>query len=385
MTSISRLCSSSEVCEQAGNSVERKFKEERTYKEYSTMKKSLLLTAGIAFFLLSVLVSLPVRQAHAQDDTGAPVTIKDIGPQPFSFTTGSPDGALGALSTPAGSSAETETADDFVLTQPTVISGATIHGLLVPTGTAVPAVANVEVEIYHVFSPDSKDSDANRTSGPPTFSTVNVPTRVNSPADVEIDAATRDSSEGGLSFTTTPIAAAFTVRNTVINGINKKPAQLTHGEGPATGEEVEIDITFNTPLFLSADHYFFRPEVQVNGGNFLFLSAPRPITAGTPFPAGTTDLQAWIRNVGLKPDWLRIGSDIINGNPPTFFPATFNMTFSLSGNSIPEAGTPGDANCHGRTVSAIATEFGGIDPSAFTLGYANTAALQDGVRVFCGE
>jgi len=343
------------------------------------MKKYLFLTAGTALLLLSFFVSLPVRQVHAQDDT------KDSGPNPFLFTTGSPDGALGALSRPAGSGVETETADDFVLTQSTVISGATIHGLVVPTGTTVPGVANVEVEIYHLFSANSKDSDAGRTSGPPTFSTANVPTRVNSPADVEIADATRDSSEGGLSFNTTSISAAFTVRNTVINGINKTPGQLTHGEGAATGEEVEIDITFNQPLFLTADHYFFRPEVQVNGGNFLFLSAPRPITAGTPFPAGTTDLQAWIRNTGLKPDWLRIGSDIINGNPPTFFPATFNMTFSLSGNSIPEAGTPGDTSCHGRTVSAIANQFGGIDPSAFTLGYPNTAALQDGVRVFCGE
>ena len=358
----------------------------RTYEEYSPMKKNLFFTAGVAFLLLSLLASIPVRQVHAQDDTsGVPVTTKDFDPHPFSFNTGSPDGALGALSRPAGSGAETETADDFVLTQATVISGATIHGLLVPTGAAVPGVANVEVEVYHVFSPTSNESDVNRTSGPPTFSTVNVPTRVNSPADVEIGAATRDSGEGGLSFNTTSISSAFLVRNTVINGINKKPDQLTHGEGPATGEEVEIDITFNTPILLPADHYFFRPEVQVNGGNFLFLSAPRPITTGTPFPAGTTDLQAWIRNVGLKPDWLRIGSDIINGNPPTFFPATFNMTFSLSGNSIPEAGTPGQANCHGQTVSALATQFGGIDSSAFTLGYSNTAALQDGVQVFCGN
>ena len=346
------------------------------------MQKTLFLTAGVAFVLLSLLTSLPVRHAQAAA-AGFSVTT-DVDPHPFSFNTGSPDGALGALSRPAGSGSETETADDFVLTQATVINGATIHGLLVPTGTVVPRVANVEVEIYHVFSPTSPDSDVSRTSGPPTFSTANVPTRVNSPADVEIAAATRDSSDGGLSITTTSISAAFTVRNTVINGINKKPNQLTHGEGPATGEEVEIDITFNTPVFLPADHYFFRPEVQVNGGNFLFLSAPRP-TTGTPFPAGTTDLQAWIRNSELKPDWLRIGSDIINGNPPTFFPATFNMTFSLSGNSIPEAGAPGRQNCHGQTISAIATQFGGIDPSAFSLGYANTAALQDGVQVFCGN
>ncbi|HZI48836.1 MAG TPA: hypothetical protein VFD75_13640, partial [Pyrinomonadaceae bacterium] len=299
------------------------------------MQKTLVYTAGVAFLLLSLLTALPVRQAHARAGATSFSVTTDFDPHPFSFTTGSPDGALGALSRPAGSGSETETADDFVLTQATVINGATIHGLLVPTGTTVPGVANVEVEIYHVFSPTSPDSDVSRTSGPPTFSTANVPTRVNSPADVEISAATRDSSDGGLSITTTSVAAAFTVRNTVINGINKKPNQLTHGEGAATGEEVEIDITFNTPLFLPADHYFFRPEVQVNGGNFLFLSAPRPITTGTPFPAGTTDLQAWIRNTDLKPDWLRIGSDIINGNPPTFFPATFNMTFSLSGNSIP--------------------------------------------------
>jgi hypothetical protein len=65
-----------------------------------------------------------------------------------------------------------------------------------------------------------------------------------------------------------------------------------------------------------------------------------PITSGTPFPAGTTDLQAWIRNANLAPDWLRIGADIIGGTN------TFNMTFSLSGYTIPEAGTPGLANCH---------------------------------------
>jgi hypothetical protein len=194
---------------------------------------------------------------------------------------------------------------------------------------------------------------------------------------VEIDAATRDSSQATLSFSATEIST-FSVLNTVINGINKAPAQTTHGEGPATGEQLEIDITFNPPLFLPAGHYFFRPEAEVSGGNFLFLSAPRPITSGTPFPAGTTDLQAWIRNANLSPDWLRIGTDIIGAG-------TFNMTFSLAGNTIPEAGTPGQANCHGQTVSAMAKEFGGIDASTSTLGYSSVGALQDGIGVFCGR
>src|SRR5215813_9786303 len=206
-------------CEQAGNSFERKFRVHGiNRRSMQQMKKNLFLTMGVGFALLSVFVSLPIRKVQGQDGTSeVPVAIKAFGPHPFSFSTGSPDGALGALSRPDGSGVETETADDFVLSQATVISGATIHGLLVPTGTAVPSVGRVEVEIYHVFSRDSK---VDRTSGPPTFSTANVPTRVNSPADVEIDAATRDSNEITLRFITTQISD-FQVQNTVVNGINK--------------------------------------------------------------------------------------------------------------------------------------------------------------------
>ena len=36
--------------------------------------------------------------------------------------------------------------------------------------------------------------------------------------------------------------------NTVVTGINKLPANVTtNGEGPVTGEEVEITITFHQP------------------------------------------------------------------------------------------------------------------------------------------
>jgi len=61
-------------------------------------------------------------------------------------------------------------------------------------------------------------------------------------------------------------------------------------------------LPFTSPIVLPAGHYFFRPEVQVNGGDFLFLSAPNPIVApGQAAIAG--DLQAWIRNSKLSPDW----------------------------------------------------------------------------------
>jgi hypothetical protein len=291
----------------------------------------------------------------------------------FFFSTGDPDHKLASLSAPANSNLETETADDFGLTDATVISKATIQGLI-PSGVDISSIQQVEVEIYRVFP---KDSDTTRTQ--------QVNTRVNSPSDVEIGAATRDSgaSPATLSFQAT-LEASFTVMNTVVKKINPKPNQFTGGEGAVTGEEVEIDITFTPPIFLPADHYFFRPEVEVSGGNFLYLSAPRPILSppGTPFPAGFTDLQSWIRNTTLKPDWSRIGTDIIS-TPEVM--VTFNAAFSLAGDTIPGAGTPGRPNCHGQTISAMAREFGGIAHAAMSLGYFSVDALQEGVSVFCLE
>ena len=91
------------------------------------------------------------------------------------------------------------------------------------------------------------------------------------------------------------------------------------------------------------------------------------------------DLQAWIRNTNLKPDWLRIGTDIIDDSPAP----TFNMTFSLSGNTVPNAGIPGQANCRGKTVSALASQFGNIDAAA-AFGFSGVAALLEGIGQFCG-
>jgi hypothetical protein len=195
---------------------------------------------------------------------------------------------IGTLSRPASAGlVQTETADDFILSQRVVISQATFTGLL-PSGASLASINNVEVEIYHVFP---ADSDTNRT--------INVPTRANSPSDVEIDDATRDSLDGSLSFNATLLNPVFSVTNSVINGINKSPGQFTGGEGPVTGTEVMITVTFNPPIALPADHYFFRPEVGLSSGNFLWLSAPKPIAP----PLFIGDLQSWIRNDNLAPDW----------------------------------------------------------------------------------
>jgi hypothetical protein len=294
---------------------------------------------------------------------------------PFRFSTNDADGKLGALSQPASSGKlETETADDFILADTTSIAQGTITGLIVP-GTALANIQNVEVEVYRVFP---EDSDKNRTPS--------VPSRMNSPADVEIDAATRDASLGTLRFTPRLLHSGFTVANTVVNDLVVAPNdQLPHGEGPVTGDLVQITVTFDPPILLPAGHYFFRPEVQVNGSEFLYVSAPKPIVSpGTPL---SLDLQAWIRNSAptLHPDWLRIGTDIVGPLPAPPAPPTFNMTFSLTGETIPDAGTPGQADCRDQTVSALAEQFGGIHAAASALGSSSVAALQRTVTGFCSE
>ena len=278
----------------------------------------------------------------------------------FSFTTGNPDGLMGAASRRASpGKLETETADDFTLDQATVINRATIVGL-VPSGTQPQDIKEVEVEVYHVFPLDS--------AFPPSG---NVPSRANSPSDVEIDTATRAGNSGNLTFSTSVLSFNFGVGNTVVNNLKVATAP-PGGEGSTAGEQVEITITFTSPIILPAGHYFFRPEVLLTSGDFLYLSAPKVIPA-------PKDLQAWIRNSNLAPDWLRIGTDIVGGATAP----TFNMTFSLAGETVPEAGTPGVANCLGKTIAALAQEFGSTYSAASSLGFSSVQALQDGFTLFC--
>src|SRR6266576_76828 len=137
---------------------------------------------------------------------------------PFFFSTGDPDGKIGTLSRPpTPGQIQTETADDFILPETTLIRLATFTGLI-PSDAPLSSILNVEVEIYHVFPNDS----ANPPSG-------NVPTRVNSPGDVEIDDATRDGADGSLRFKATLLNPSFDAANSVVTGINASPGQFTGG------------------------------------------------------------------------------------------------------------------------------------------------------------
>jgi hypothetical protein len=295
----------------------------------------------------------PVAAVSAKTGIGALASLllaSQLVAAPFSFSTGNPDGKIATLSHPAtADKIQTETADDFLVTNSIVISEVTFTGLL-PSGAPLTSVTNVEIEFYHGFP---SDSNTNRIP--------NVPTRANSPGDVEIASATRDNLAGSLSFATALVNASFTASNSVVNGIHSGQTPFTGGEGAVTGEEVQITVRFNPPIALPAGHYFFRPEVASSSGDFLWLSAPKPIVApGTPF---LPDLQSWIRNDALAPDWLRIGTDITHQGP-------FNAAFSLSGETDQDGDGVGDSVDHcpntpaGEIVDADGCSIDQIAPCA---------------------
>ena len=234
--------------------------------------------------------------------------------------------AMGIATRPDSSGlTEIEGADDFFLSARTLITSASIVGVIVPGPTGgSSSITDVVAEMYRIFP---ADSNAARIP--------NVPTRANSPSDVAFDS--RDSNLAGeLSFTVSNLAANFTVLNTVQpGGIHPSPGQTTGGNGALTGQEVQINMTFLTPFNLVDSHLFFVPQIALsNGATFYWLSASRPVAGSgtTPFPAGVNDLQTWTRDQALDPDWLRVGMDIVGGTTP---PA-FNNSFALDGTVIPE-------------------------------------------------
>ena len=91
--------------------------------------------------------------------------------------------------------------------------------------------------MYRVFPLDSD-----------TVRTPKVPTRANSPSDVAFDS--RDVTS---TFNTNLVSATFTALNSVQpGGIHPSPLQTTVGNGPLTGQEVQITLTFLTPFNLAA-------------------------------------------------------------------------------------------------------------------------------------
>src|SRR3954453_7284763 len=153
---------------------------------------------------------------------GATLVTARANAQTFTYNNDFPNDLIGMASRPESlGKIEIESADDFFTnSSPTRITSGTFTGLI-PSGATI---GEVRVEIYRVFP---NDSNVGRTSGPPTFSTPQVPTRVNSPSDVAL--ADRDTASGNLTSVAASLGS-FTANNSVLpGGIHPFPNQTTGG------------------------------------------------------------------------------------------------------------------------------------------------------------
>ena len=244
---------------------------------------------------------------------------------PFFFSTGIPDGSMATASRPATAGKfEIESADDFALTSPTALTSATFVGLL--TGGAT--VGEIRVEFYRVFP---KDSDVGRTSGPPKFSTPQVPTRVNSPSDVEF--VDRDTADGNLTFATTALGTFSSNNSVQPGGIHPVPGDSTGGDGSITGEEVQFNITFTVPIDLPADHYFSSLKSRSSNRAGISSGCLPPGRSGRREPLSLRALRTC--RAGREPisrsRLVACWQDIVGGSPGP----TFNAVFSLTGRPSP--------------------------------------------------
>jgi YVTN family beta-propeller protein len=73
-----------------------------------------------------------------------------------------------------------------------------------------------------------------------------------------------------------------------------------------------------------------------------------------------------------------IGSPIPVGTNPNVFGAFIQPAPQF-------AGVPGSKNCHGTSVSALTTKFGGLEAAAAALAFSDVEGLQDAIRAFCEE
>ena len=89
----------------------------------------------------------------------------------------------------------------------------------------------------------------------------------------------------------------------------------------------------------------------------------------------------------LKPLIFTQNINQVAGKIPALFAnQPLITTLQQGGHDLtPFAGVPGNANCHGVTVSALAAQFGGISNAAQALGFGSVKGLQDAIKAFCRE
>lgn len=89
----------------------------------------------------------------------------------------------------------------------------------------------------------------------------------------------------------------------------------------------------------------------------------------------------------MRPLIFTQNANQVAGTLPAAFadPSLISLLRQGGHDLTPFAGVPGNANCHGVSVSALAIQFGGIDHAAQALGMGNVKGLHSAITTFCGN
>ncbi len=190
---------------------------------------------------------------------------------------------------------------------------------------------------------------------------------------------------------------ALAVANGVLyalTGFPGAPPPQVFGLNPLNGDVVSGPVTISGPAPQDAEGFTVLPN-----GNFLINSGQNSCTynqynstTGVLIPATTITLRSFSFCKGVATNGVHL-----------FFQTEFNSFtetdltgFVISTNSVSEnrvvdislitfgaSGVPGKPSCHGRTVSDLANQYGGIYNAAADLGYSSVAALKSAIDRFC--
>ena len=113
------------------------------------------------------------------------------------------------------------------------------------------------------------------------------------------------------------------------------------------------------------------------------------------FQGWTSDQLALLRQVGNDDQIIETARriiftqdvNVVAGRIPAAFasPAFISFLRQAGRDLTPFVGVPGNANCRGVSVSALAAQFGGIANAATALGFGSVSDLQNAIRGFCGQ
>jgi hypothetical protein len=143
-------------------------------------------------------------------------------------------------------------------------------------------------------------------------------------------------------------------------------------------------LTFAGGGHTDAVGFFLLPGSTFPGGDYRFDITT---TSGDIFSVDTGTVTETIFRGVVSSD----GSDILSLSiTPLNIPgqgesiSNFELDNVSRGSIEPAfAGVPGKPNCFGRSVSALARQYGGLNAAAAALGFPSVQALQEAIREFC--